>query len=101
MTANSFRVHSGSGLSGSPPSEPFSLLKRATRFSISSRLKVRIFRQSLIVARLLAGYYRSQMTLRTRLVLLVAATLAPMVVCAVVAARQIVVDERAVVERNL
>jgi hypothetical protein len=50
MTANSFRVHSGSGLSGSPPSEPFSFLKRATRFIISSRFQVLISRQSAICA---------------------------------------------------
>jgi hypothetical protein len=49
MTANSFRVHSGSGLSGSPPSEPFNFLNRATRFIISSRLQVLISRQSAIV----------------------------------------------------
>src|SRR5919106_1022446 len=48
MTAYSFLRHSGSGLSGSPPSEPFSFLKRATRFSISSRDQVRVVLQSLI-----------------------------------------------------
>jgi hypothetical protein len=46
MTAYSLRLHSGSGLSGSPPSEPFSCPKRATRFISSARDKVRIFRQS-------------------------------------------------------
>jgi hypothetical protein len=36
------RRHSGSGLSGKPPSEPLSRLKRATRFIISARDQVRI-----------------------------------------------------------
>ncbi|OAI52588.1 hypothetical protein AYO46_05345 [Betaproteobacteria bacterium SCGC AG-212-J23] len=48
ITANSFRLHSGSGLSGRPPSEPFSFLKRATRFSIASRLQFLMSRQSFI-----------------------------------------------------
>src|SRR2546426_9364607 len=48
MTAKSLRRHSGSGLSGRPPSEPFSSLKRATRCIISSRLQFRISFQSLI-----------------------------------------------------
>src|SRR6185503_6878303 len=48
MTAYSVRVHSGSGLSGKPPSDPFSRLKRATRFIISSRLQVLMSRQSLM-----------------------------------------------------
>jgi hypothetical protein len=48
MTAYSVRRHSGRGLSGSPPSEPFSLLKRATRFSISARLQTRICFQLVI-----------------------------------------------------
>src|SRR5690348_15892627 len=46
ITLKSFLRHSGSGLSGRPPSEPFRLLKRATRFIISSRLQVRMLRQS-------------------------------------------------------
>jgi hypothetical protein len=41
------------------------------------------------------------MTLRARLVLLVAATLAPMALCAVVAAWQLMVQERSVVEGNV
>src|SRR5262245_56561563 len=48
ITANNLRLHSGRGLSGRPPSEPFRLLKRATRRIISSRLQFRISRQSLI-----------------------------------------------------
>jgi hypothetical protein len=48
ITAKSLRRHSGSLLSGSPPSEPFSCRKRATRLSISSRDQVRIVRQSFI-----------------------------------------------------
>src|SRR6267378_6401337 len=48
MTAKSLRRHSGSGLSGRPPSEPFRSLKRATRCIISSRLQFRISFQSLI-----------------------------------------------------
>src|SRR6185503_7878636 len=48
MTAYSLRLHSGSGLSGKPPSEPFKVLKRATRFIISSRLHLRMSRQSLM-----------------------------------------------------
>jgi len=47
-TLKSFLRHSGSGLSGRPPSEPFRLRKRATRFIISSRLQFRMSRQSLI-----------------------------------------------------
>jgi hypothetical protein len=46
ITAYSLRRLSGSLLSGSPPSEPFSFLKRATRFSISSRGQARMFLQS-------------------------------------------------------
>ncbi|OGA10903.1 MAG: hypothetical protein A3D95_09770 [Betaproteobacteria bacterium RIFCSPHIGHO2_12_FULL_69_13] len=45
ITANSLRRHSGSGLSGSPPSEPFSFPKRATRFSISLFDQLRTCRQ--------------------------------------------------------
>jgi len=48
ITAYSFLRHSGSGLSGRPPSEPFSLLNRATRFIISARVKVRMFFQASI-----------------------------------------------------
>src|SRR6266480_4409197 len=48
MTAKSLRRHSGSGLSGRPPSEPFRCLKRATRCIISSRLQFRISFQSLM-----------------------------------------------------
>src|SRR6266850_5512413 len=48
MTAKSLRRHSGSGLSGRPPSEPFRSLKRATRCIISSRLQFRISFQSLM-----------------------------------------------------
>src|SRR6267143_2733397 len=48
ITAYSLRRHSGSGLSGSPPSEPFRSLKRATRCIISSRLQFRMSFQSLI-----------------------------------------------------
>src|SRR2546427_3120238 len=48
MTAKSLRRHSGSELSGRPPSEPFSSLKRATRCIISSRLQFRISFQSLM-----------------------------------------------------
>src|SRR6185436_18973290 len=46
ITAYSLRRHSGSGLSGKPPSEPFSFLKRATRFIISARVQVRIIFQA-------------------------------------------------------
>src|SRR5258706_10554774 len=42
MTAYSLRLHSGNGLSGSPPSEPLRRRNRATRFIISSRDQVRI-----------------------------------------------------------
>src|SRR5678810_688194 len=48
ITAYSLRLHSGSGLSGKPPSEPFKCLKRATRFIISSRLHFVTSRQSFI-----------------------------------------------------
>src|SRR5205814_10113214 len=48
MTARGLRRHSGSGLSGRPPSEPFRCLKRATRCIISSRLQFRISFQSLM-----------------------------------------------------
>src|SRR5258706_6613501 len=48
ITAYSLRRHSGSGLSGKPPSEPFSFLKRATRFIISAFVEVRIVLQSFI-----------------------------------------------------
>src|SRR5438552_954686 len=48
MTAKSLRRHSGRGLSGRPPSEPFRFLKRATRCIISSRLQFRISFQSLM-----------------------------------------------------
>src|SRR3954463_15633157 len=47
-TLNSFLRHSGSGLSGRPPSEPFRPLKRATRFIISSRFQFFMSRQSLM-----------------------------------------------------
>src|SRR5947207_2275877 len=47
-TLNSFLLHSGKGLSGRPPSEPLSFLKRATRVIISSRVQSRISRQSLM-----------------------------------------------------
>jgi len=49
ITANSLRRHSGSWLSGRPPSDPFSFLKRATRFIISARVQVRTFFQSLML----------------------------------------------------
>src|SRR5258708_18675000 len=42
------RRYSGSGLSGKPASEPFSFLKRATRFIIWSLVQLRILRQSFI-----------------------------------------------------
>src|SRR3970282_255605 len=59
MTAYSVRRLSGCGLSGSPPSEPFSSLKRATRFIISSRVQVRVSLQSLIAPPpVLAGILR-------------------------------------------
>jgi len=48
ITANSWRRHSGSGLSGRPPSEPLSFLKRATRFIISLFDSVRVRLQSAI-----------------------------------------------------
>src|ERR671930_462268 len=48
ITAYSLRRHSGSGLSGNPPSEPFNFLKRATRFIISSRDHARTCLQSFI-----------------------------------------------------
>jgi len=48
ITAYSLRRHSGSLLSGRPPSEPFSFLKRATRFIISARVQVRMFFQASI-----------------------------------------------------
>jgi hypothetical protein len=54
ITAKSFRLHSGSGLSGRPPSEPFNFLNRATRFIISARDQVRMLFQASIGA-LLSG----------------------------------------------
>src|SRR5947209_11451649 len=48
MTAYSLRRHSGRGLSGRPPSDPFRLLNRATRLSISARGTFRIVLQSLM-----------------------------------------------------
>src|SRR3954471_12669843 len=50
ITAYRVRRHSGSGLSGRPPSEPFSFLNRATRFIISPRLQFRIVFQSFIAS---------------------------------------------------
>jgi hypothetical protein len=43
ITAYNFLLHSGSGLSGRPPSEPLSCLKRATRSIIRSRGQGRMF----------------------------------------------------------
>jgi hypothetical protein len=48
ITAIRVRWHSGTSLSGSPPSEPLRSLKRATRFIISSRVHTRTSFQSLI-----------------------------------------------------
>ena len=50
ITAKSLRRHSGSGLSGRPPSEPFSLEKRATRRIIVFFDRVRMRLQSAIVS---------------------------------------------------
>src|SRR5262250_3085681 len=49
MTLYSVRRHSGTSLSGSPPSDPLRSLKRATRVIISSRLHTRTLLQSSIV----------------------------------------------------
>ena len=93
------RRHSGSLLSGSPPSEPFSFLKRATRFIISSRDQVRIVRQSFIL-RLLWGYYQPNLKLRSHLHLMVAGALAPVVLFAVISAALLVQHERRTIERE-
>lgn len=101
ITAKSFRSHSGSGLSGSPPSEPFNFLNRATRFIISARGQARIFFQDSIAAcpsSWRGSYYRRAMTPRLRPYLLVAGTLLPLIVFGVVAARQLVQYEREAVE---
>src|SRR5829696_6548733 len=42
ITAYNLRRHSGSLLSGRPPSDPLSFRKRATRFIISARVQVRM-----------------------------------------------------------
>src|SRR5262245_36822621 len=49
MTLYSVRRHSGTSLSGSPPSEPRRSSNRATRLSISSRVHMRTCRQSCMI----------------------------------------------------
>src|SRR5512134_3036775 len=69
MTAYSLRRHSGSLLSGRPPSDPFSFLKRATRFIISARVQVRMFFQASIRCAppaAFGGYYEGRATERCR-----------------------------------
>jgi len=88
MTAYSLRRLSGSLLSGRPPSEPLSFRKRATRFSISARDRLRIVLQSFM------GILCIRMRLRSHLLLLSIATAAPVLVFAVVVAFLVVRQER-------
>src|SRR5258706_9746310 len=112
MTAYNVRLHSGkglSGLSGSPPSEPFNSLNRATRFIICARVQGRMFFQVSIrraPSSRQGRYYERReaplhdVKIRSQLYLLVAGALAPMIVFALAAALLLLRHERESLERD-